>query len=50
MFDEIVELPYVVVAPDGHVTATNSALDDLLAHEGSCLLIARVDADCCTTD
>ena len=26
------------------------ALDDLLAHKGSCLLIARVDAGCCTTD
>ena len=26
------------------------ALDDLLAHEGSCLLIALVDAGCCTTD
>ena len=26
------------------------ALDDLLTHKGSCLLIARVDAGCCTTD
>ena len=26
------------------------ALDALLAHEGSCLLIARVSSQCCTTD
>ena len=30
MFDEVVELPYAVVAPDGHIALTNTALDDLL--------------------
>ena len=47
MFDEVVELPYVVVAPDGHITATNSALDDLLS--GKLSHISRVEDFCSAT-
>ena len=47
MFDETVELPYVVTAPDGHITATNSAFDDLLS--GKLAGISRVEDFCSAT-